>query len=62
LSVNSPLGIFGDLTSENYKRNKKYLIANNDEVKTGKAVMVTTPVGATPQNIKLRSKEYATVI
>ena len=36
LSVNSPLGIFGDLTSENYKRNKKYLIANDDEVKTGK--------------------------
>ena len=48
LSVNSPLGIFGDLTSENYKRNKKYLIANDDEVKTGKAVMVTTPVGDTP--------------
>ena len=62
LSVNSPLGIFGDLTSENYKRNKKYLIANDDEVKTGKAVMVTTPVGDTPQEYEIEIKEYATVI
>ena len=56
LSVNSPLGIFGDLTSENYKRNKKYLIANDDEVKTGKAVMVTTPVGDTPQEYDIEIK------
>jgi len=56
LSVNSPLGIFGDLTSENYKRSKKYLIANDDEVKTGKAVMVTTPVGDTPQEYEIEIK------
>lgn len=56
LSVNSPLGIFGDLTSENYKRNKKYLIANDDEVKTGKAVMVTTPDGDTPQEYEIEIK------
>ena len=56
LSVNSPLGIFGDLTSENYKRNKKYLIANDDEVKTGKAVMVTTLVGDSPQEYEIEIK------
>ena len=41
---------------KNYKRSKKYLIANDDEVKTGKAVMVTTPVGDTPQEYDIEIK------
>lgn len=55
LSVNSPLGIFGDITDESYKNNKKYPIAKSVEVKTGKATMVTTVNGAV-------SEEYAVEI
>lgn len=56
LSVNSPLGIFGNLTNENYKNNEKYQIANNDEVKTGKATMISTLSGDTPQKYEIEIK------
>lgn len=56
LSMNSPLGIFGDITNDEYKCNNKYQIAKNDEVKTGKAFMVTTLNGNTPQEYEIEIK------
>lgn len=56
LNENSPLGIFGNLTSDNYKNNKKYLIASDDEVKTGKATMFTTLNGDIPKGYEIEIK------
>ncbi len=57
LSINSPLGIFGDITDDEYKSNKKYQIAKTDEVKTGKAVMVTTLNDNIPQEYEIEIKK-----